>query len=161
MERIIPPDGSESYKLRLDGEGSSRTLVVLKREPGSVVVALNNRVYSLRQLKRTKSSVSFLSNGRAIEARFRGAETSRRDDSEKSGAASVNEMVSSNFPAKVVSIKAKKGSRLREGDTLLILEAMKMEAQVKVPRDCVVQDLLVSEGDMVPRGARLAQLKFD
>jgi len=42
----------------------------------------------------------------------------------------------------------------------MILEAMKMEAQIKVPNDCVVKEILVKEGQMVEKGKILARLGF-
>ncbi len=64
----------------------------------------------------------------------------------------------SNFPAKIVKIMAAKGDRLNQGDTIMVVEAMKMEAQIKVPSMCVVAEIFVREGEMVERGKTLARL---
>lgn len=152
----------ESYCCEIVNEQKTpSTLVVQRRGPGVLLVSIDNKVYSVRQINRTSSSVHFLLNGRSVQAQIP-KETSLggQTTSVQSDVASVKELVSSNFPAKVVTIKVSKGNNLKEGDTLLVLEAMKMEAQIKAPKDCNVVDVFVREGEMVPRGAKLVQLKF-
>jgi pyruvate carboxylase subunit B len=53
------------------------------------------------------------------------------------------------MPGTVVKIKVKKGDKVKAGDTVLIIEAMKMENEIHTPVDGVVEGIFVSEGDMV------------
>ena len=46
------------------------------------------------------------------------------------------------------------------GETLLVLEAMKMETNLEAPSDCTVREVFVKEGEMVARGSKLARLDF-
>ena len=62
------------------------------------------------------------------------------------------------MPVKVVEIKIKKGSKIKKGDTLLILEAMKMEHQVLAPNNGKVSDILVSKNQQVENGEPLVIL---
>ncbi|MGF1875059.1 sodium-extruding oxaloacetate decarboxylase subunit alpha [Photobacterium frigidiphilum] len=55
-------------------------------------------------------------------------------------------------------IHTKPGEAVKEGDVLLILEAMKMETEIRAPRDGVVVNVDVSEGDAVQVGEPLLQL---
>ncbi len=151
---------AEAYQCQIVGEkGKTRKLIVRRRDANVLLISLDAKIYSIRQPKRTSSSVEFTLNGRKLRAQLPG-EAAREETTVKSDIASVNELVSSNFPAKVVSIKVSKGANLKEGDTLLILEAMKMEAQIKAPRDCSVLEVFVREGEMVPRRTKLVHLKF-
>ncbi|MDH2899798.1 MAG: hypothetical protein PXY39_02390 [archaeon] len=152
--------GTETYQCQIIGEkGNIRKLVVQRRDSHILLVSLDDKMYSVRQTKRTALTVDFILNGRRVHAHFP-SEVGREETGVKSDIASVNELVSSNFPAKVVSIKASKGGKLKEGDTLLVLEAMKMEAQIKAPKNCEVVEVFVHEGEIVPRGTKLVQLKF-
>lgn len=54
--------------------------------------------------------------------------------------------------ASVWKIEAVPGARVSAGDTLLILESMKMEIPVEAPRDGKVVSVLVAEGDQVNEG---------
>ncbi len=53
------------------------------------------------------------------------------------------------MPGKIIRILVKKGDRMKEGQALLVMEAMKMENELTVFQDCVVEDIFVSEGERV------------
>lgn len=59
---------------------------------------------------------------------------------------------------KVFKIEAAAGTAVKRGDTVLILEVMKMETPVVAPQDGTVASINVSVGDMVEAGALLATL---
>ena len=68
--------------------------------------------------------------------------------------------VKSELNALVWKIEAGTGTAVSEGDTLIILEAMKMEIPVAAPRSGTVQAILVNEGQQVAERQPLAILKF-
>ncbi|MED5226925.1 MAG: acetyl/propionyl/methylcrotonyl-CoA carboxylase subunit alpha [Pseudomonadota bacterium] len=59
------------------------------------------------------------------------------------------------MPGKVVSIKVSENDRVKAGDTLIILEAMKMEHSIKAPVDGVVTKVFYTIGDQVDEGKEL------
>ncbi|MGN0428211.1 MAG: biotin/lipoyl-containing protein [Agathobacter sp.] len=59
---------------------------------------------------------------------------------------------------KVFKIEAKPGQAVKKGDTILVLEIMKMETPVVAPQDGTVASIEVSVGDSVESGALLATL---
>ena len=59
------------------------------------------------------------------------------------------------MPGKVIDLKVKVGSKVKKGDTLVILEAMKMEHQVKASEDGKVSKLLIRKDDQLENGALL------
>jgi biotin carboxyl carrier protein len=161
--REIELDPSESksddeYLAKIKDAGKEKIRVaVLKREKDRIIISINDKVYSVLQLSRTRSSVSFVADGKNIEA---GRESERAESEEASRLASTKELIVSNFPAKIVKLSVKPGDYLKRGDTLIVLEAMKMEAQIKVPRDCTVEEVYVKEGEMIERGKSMVRLKF-
>jgi acetyl-CoA carboxylase biotin carboxyl carrier protein len=66
--------------------------------------------------------------------------------------------VLSDLNAMVWKIEVKAGQQVSAGDTLIVLEAMKMEIPVTAPRGGVVAAILVSEKQMVAEGEALALL---
>ena len=62
------------------------------------------------------------------------------------------------MPGKVVEVKIKKGSSVKKGDTLVILEAMKMEHKVSAPANGKISKILISQGDQVENGQTLVVL---
>ena len=63
------------------------------------------------------------------------------------------------MPGKVIDLKVKVGSKINKGDTLVVLEAMKMEHTVKAIEDGVIDELFVSQNDQVENGALLMVIK--
>ena len=57
--------------------------------------------------------------------------------------------IASPMPGKVVKILVKVGDKVKEGDTVIIVSAMKMESEYKVQKDRIVKEILVKEGDTV------------
>ncbi|MEJ0076780.1 MAG: biotin/lipoyl-binding carrier protein [Alphaproteobacteria bacterium] len=68
--------------------------------------------------------------------------------------------VKSELNAIVWKIEVAAGASVNAGDTLIILEAMKMEIPVAAPRSGTVQAILVKEGQQVAEGQPLAVLAF-
>jgi acetyl-CoA carboxylase biotin carboxyl carrier protein len=60
---------------------------------------------------------------------------------------------------KVWKLEAKPGAALAAGDTILILESMKMEIPVTAPRAGKLRELRVAEGDAVREGDEVASLE--
>ncbi|HEX3011630.1 MAG TPA: biotin/lipoyl-containing protein [Syntrophomonadaceae bacterium] len=59
------------------------------------------------------------------------------------------EKITAPIPGKVVEINVKKGQTIAAGDTVLVLEAMKMENEVFCENGGEVQEIKVKEGDSV------------
>jgi biotin carboxyl carrier protein len=68
--------------------------------------------------------------------------------------------VPSELNAVVWKIEAAAGSQVGEGDTLIVLEAMKMEIPVMAPRAGTVKSVLVAEKQQVAEGQALVVLQF-
>ena len=62
------------------------------------------------------------------------------------------------MPGKVVSFAVKAGDKVKQGQALAVMEAMKMEHTIAAPADGVVAELLYAPGDQVAEGAELLKL---
>ena len=62
------------------------------------------------------------------------------------------------MPGKVVSFSVKAGDKVKAGQALAVMEAMKMEHTVQAPHDGTVAELLYAPGDQVAEGAELLKL---
>lgn len=60
--------------------------------------------------------------------------------------------VKSPLPGAIIQIKVAVGDSVKAGDTVIILEAMKMENNINAPKTGVVKSILVSKGDTVLEG---------
>ncbi|HYP88290.1 MAG TPA: carboxyltransferase domain-containing protein, partial [Polyangiaceae bacterium] len=70
-----------------------------------------------------------------------------------------SEAVESHVPGSVWKLEVKPGEQVKRGQTLLIVESMKMEIAVEAPADGKIIELLVSEGRAVAPGQRVAVLQ--
>ncbi len=73
-------------------------------------------------------------------------------------AAGSGEPVVCGTTGKVWKITSKEGDQVKSGDTILILEAMKMEIPVVAPVDGTVSSIVVAEGDPVETGKTVAYI---
>lgn len=77
----------------------------------------------------------------------------------KSGGAGKGEPVICGTAGNVWKITAKEGDAVKSGDTILILEAMKMEIPVVAPVDGTVSSIVVSEGEATTAGMTVAYVE--
>ncbi len=94
-----------------------------------------------------------LEDSRKKFTRKRNAPSSSRKDS--SGA------ISSSIPGKVVSIAVSEGMRVSSGEVVLILEAMKMQNEIKSPIDGIVKEINCTPGERVEGNVILVRIDRD
>lgn len=63
------------------------------------------------------------------------------------------------IPGTIIEIYTKVGKKVKAGDKLLILEAMKMRNNVVAPEDCVVKQICVTKGQKVAKDQLMIELE--
>lgn len=71
---------------------------------------------------------------------------------------SAGEPVNAPMPGNILRIDVKEGDKVKAGQTLLILEAMKMENEIASPKDGTVVQIVTSKGAVVETGMPLIVL---
>ena len=66
--------------------------------------------------------------------------------------AGAGEKVPSPLPGVIIEISVKEGQQVKQGQKLVILEAMKMENEIPAPKDGTVTEILVHKGDTLQEG---------
>ena len=74
-------------------------------------------------------------------------------------AAGAGTPITTGTAGKVFKVIASEGSAVKSGDTIVILEAMKMEIPVVAPADGTVSSIVVSEGEDLASGTTVAYLE--
>jgi biotin carboxyl carrier protein len=67
--------------------------------------------------------------------------------------------LTSPMPGKILKVLVNPGDQVRAGDTLMILEAMKMEHKILSPLDGTVQKIMYNEGDRVAQDVELVKIE--
>ena len=70
----------------------------------------------------------------------------------------AGEAVTAPMPGNILKVNVTEGQAVKEGDVLVVLEAMKMENEILAPKACTVKQVLVSKGATVDTGATLVVL---
>jgi acyl-CoA carboxylase subunit alpha len=76
----------------------------------------------------------------------------------RSASASQRETANSPMPGQVLRILVKEGQQVKTGDSLVVLEAMKMEQTIRTTINGVVQSILVATGQVVAPGQMLVKI---
>jgi biotin carboxyl carrier protein len=129
-------EGFEQTFARIDGEGA-KVGVAIKR-PGADVVFLNAEVAEARS-----ASVAALVKG------------------VRAAAAGGPVTVKSPMPGRVVKVLVKAGERVAAAQPVVVVEAMKMENELRAPRAGAVQDVRCAEGAAVEAGQDLVTIAPD
>ncbi len=70
-----------------------------------------------------------------------------------------DDTVVSPMPGKVIALHVQEGDAVKRGDTLLVVEAMKMENALLAPRDGIVQEVRITLDDRIERNVPLILLE--
>jgi biotin carboxyl carrier protein len=80
-----------------------------------------------------------------------------RSPRRRAGGAGGDSLVAQ-MPGQVVDVAVAEGDTVSAGQTLIVLEAMKMEIRVSAPHDGTVKQVLVKKGDVVEREQLLIEV---
>ncbi len=69
------------------------------------------------------------------------------------------QVLSAPMPGKIVKVLKKVGDEVKDGEGVVVVEAMKMENEIKSPKDGKVTEIHVQEGQAVEGGAKLAAIE--
>ena len=139
-----------TYKANRDGSfaiNEETTAKVINWTPSGIDIEINtSRFYS----KITQDDDNIVVHGPWGDALFKILPRFTLPGSEVQAGGLIAPM-----PGKVIDLKVKVGSKVKKGDTLVILEAMKMEHQVKASEDGKVTKVLIKKDDQLENGALL------
>ena len=116
---------------------------------GEYTIKVNGKNYAVKLEGENKATV----NGKTYDINVKAGIESKAAASSDSG-----EEVKAGLPGNVLRIEVSEGDEVAEGDVLLVVEAMKMETEIKSPKAGVVQSVLVAQGDKVVSGQALVTL---
>ncbi len=143
---LLSRDGNQ-HQVAIDGKLYKVDLVMVEKGVYSIIYKNKSYNVELIQGREPKTyTINTLYNSYDIdimdaEAKYlKGRKQDELDD---------DSSISSPMPGKVVKILVKIGDKVKAGDTVIIISAMKMESEYKVKSDRVIKDILVKEGDTI------------
>jgi biotin carboxyl carrier protein len=148
----IEPLGGTRYRLTLHEK--TYTVDALTLDHGAVSMLVDGQSYHL-EFEEAGDEVGVLVRGQV--ARVDVADERRLRLRAGSAGFSVEgrQVISAPMPGKVVKVLVKLGDEVKEGQGLVVVEAMKMENELKSPKGGKVVELLAREGTAVENNAKL------
>ncbi|MGH9404705.1 MAG: biotin/lipoyl-containing protein [Terriglobia bacterium] len=127
-------------------------------EPGvySLLVAGKSYVVSAQPKNAASSDARVTMGAHTIDAAARDWLAARRAPS--SAAHPAPRDILAPMPGRIVRILALEGAAVAAGRGLLVIEAMKMQNEIRAPRAITVRKVYVREGEGVEAGARLVEI---
>ena len=155
---ITGGDGAATLTAEIDGR--LYELEASEPEPNVYLFKHRNRIYQIFVSPNEKASepfaVSVGTHNYEIKItdpkRLRGAETS-------GGQAAGASEIKTAMPGKVMRVMVETGADVKAGDGVIIVEAMKMQNEMKSPKDGVIKEIRFSEGATVNAGDVLAVIE--
>lgn len=142
----------KEYKYRING--TKFTVKVGDVQDNEVTVEVNGTPYKVELDKAAPSKPALTQSGKAPSAKATAPVTGTKPAPQpvSSGNAAA---VKSPLPGTIMSFPVKVGDTVKSGDTVCVLEAMKMENDIHTSKGGVVKQILANVGDAVAEGADL------
>jgi len=155
----IGEEGSYSINYEVIGEGEylfyvngkEKKVKILQVFNDSLLLSLEGKVYLVQILENTLTHFKVKISNNIVNL--------KKGDYEKFAFKVVKEerFLVSKITGKVVKVLVKEGDRVKIGDPLIILEAMKMHTIIKADREGLIKRVRVKEGDKISSGEPLVE----
>ena len=155
--------------------------VVKKVSPNEIVIKIEDKEHSLHILDFSTNDIEFMLDNSYHYAKFVHVNSAdirlevdgnqvtvshyndlRAIAQKSSGGqstSSVQRLLTSSIPGRVVSIVAKLETEVKKGDVIIVLESMKMQIAIKAHKDGKVKELKVKEGSSISRNDVVALIE--
>jgi len=165
--KVITGEREEELLLKLeDGRvlaeigGRVYTLDVRETEPASFLFFLNTNVHECRVSERAgaKDTFDVTVHGRSYEVTIVDPKRLRSGQNSDRHQHGVAEILAP-MPGKVVRVQLEAGAQVEKGAGVVVVEAMKMQNEMRSPRAGVIVSIRVKPGDTVNAGDVLAVIE--
>jgi len=151
QEIMISPVGIDGQFALCAPDGTEIALALEEREPGAWRLVHAGEVQMITARTRGGLIEMDTSQGRFLFHATPPAEIA-------TDAAGADRILTSPLTGMIVRVLVEEGGIVAEGDTIAILESMKMEISIRAAHSGVVKNLTVTEGAMVDRGQAVAEI---
>ncbi len=146
--------GHERYRVTMDGRAMEVDARALNDTTLSVL--LDDHAYNIESERTADGAQNLLVRGEVVNVEVLDLRKVRLRKVQESAAGEGGPVeITSPMPGKVVAVLVKDGQEVAEGQGLMVVEAMKMENELRAPRAGVVKNLKAKEGAAVDGGAVL------
>ncbi len=140
---ILVSFGGEEYRVGAEFLNAKEVLLNIKGRVYDIIIDSNSSSYSVY----VKGKFFLVERKTQLQAaEIRGSKSKKKE-------------VRTSMPGKVIKVLVKEGERVEEGQPILVLEAMKMQNEIKSPGSGTITRINPKAGDSVETGALLFQVE--
>jgi len=147
---LVTPQQDGTLVISINGK--ERQLKMVSFNSDQFEFILENKFYSIKLIEAVSSHIKLVINGQQVMVKKHSKLTEILEKSlaliDKGGG---ENRLSSQIPGRVVSVLAKIGTEVKKGDSIVILESMKMQVAVKAHKDGLIKEIRTKEGSTVAR----------
>lgn len=165
-EYIAVTPGNKKYVIRnpfseeLKINGHKQDIKIFEDEEGFTFLEFKNKKYLAEITDKSQNKYTVLLNGLSYSFTIESPISYRRRKYlEKHKEISKLEVVSAPMPGKIVELLVEPNSRVKEGEPILILEAMKMQNEIITQVSGKIQKIYVKAGDSVAKDEVLMEIE--
>ena len=146
----------KEFKFKIGGTDYAATVEEL--EGGKLQVNLNGKAFEVEMPQSERKVQRLAAPAAAPKAAAPVAKAAPAPAPAAPAASAGGRPVNAPLPGVVIKINAKVGDKVSTGDTILVLEAMKMENNITADSNGTIKAILCKEGDQVQSGQALVEL---
>lgn len=144
----------------LELDGNQHPFEIQQNSPSSAYVRLGNKTFYLYDIQIKDGELAYTLNGTRLTLPYKDEMAILMTKMGfKSSKSAGHGSIKSPMPGKILAIKKQPGDTVSAGETVIVLEAMKMENELKSPVGGVVQTINVSEGQSVEKNTLLLEIQ--
>lgn len=139
---------------------TSRSLKLQQLSPDRYLLRLGRKTYIIDNLTRSGQTLDFTLNSRWYSVEVKDEQALLLEKMGFQSALSGGEgHLTAPMPGKILEVLVSAGDQVKQGDPLIILEAMKMENELKAPIDGTITAVQVKTGSSVDKKEILIEIK--
>ncbi len=153
MHQLELSRGEKTWHCKVEGQEIDLDAVLTARDVLSILVA--GKAYEIKRELSAQGDLHMVigSSRYAVDVQDPRSLRSRRA---AGGSETGQQKLKAPMPGKVVRILVKEKDDVKVGQSILVMEAMKMQNDMKAPKDGTVQKILTAEGSVINAGDTLA-----
>jgi biotin carboxyl carrier protein len=152
----VQPLGGGRYAVTYNGK--THEVDALAFDPGALSLVVNGQSFSA-EFEQGSDTLAVLLRGHVTKLDIVNDRQLRMRAASASFAAEGRQLLTAPMPGKVVKLLAKVGDEVQAGQGLVVVEAMKMENELKATRAGRVTEIHVQEGQAVENNAKLVAVE--
>lgn len=152
---LLSKDGN---KVEISVDGKIYNIDVVMSESGFCSIIHDGRSYNAESVRHSERKYTITTNLRYFDIELSNPQK-KYLRGRQAATEEVQETITSPMPGKIIKITVSEGMEVKQGDPLIVVEAMKMQSTHTAAQNAIVEKIHVEEGDSVVRDQLLISFR--